>query len=792
MKAFLHFLFTICFSLSVLLAVSQRDCGTSINNYGFSLNDAAYLNDSTIILVGNYGVILKSYDYGSSWKRINSGTIDNLRNVQFLDEQVGYILGGWSDRLLKTEDSGETWFNLSINNEYPYCKNLFFLSADTGFLVGDDGKIFRTLNGGRSFERQSPYQTSNDLTAAFFVNDSVGFVCGKSGTVLKTVDLGESWYPAIEANPLIFMDIWFTDENTGFLLSRDGQVIKTDDCGESWVLISDLSTDYATRIYFTDGLIGYVIGGWTGTDFYKTSDAGMTWNSVSPISGGSLSGIAMDRNGENGIVVGDAAGYSSTAESGRLMLKSSNFGENWIVDCMLEGDNNYYDIQMVDEGIGYLVGGRYMDDGRIYKTDNEGITWEKLPFSPTKNIKECEFVDRDFGLIAADSVYLTKDGGSVWETIPQFAGPNFKGDKLCFLNRDTGFYSRNGDIYKTVDGCHTWDTVHDGQDLLHDIEFANNMVGFATGFLQTLKTTDGGETWEYIDALSEILLFKTIFAFNADTVLLGGLDGILYKTTDGGSTWTEIDSGITLDIVDLDFFENDYGVAITNNDGGTGHVYCSFDYGDTWQFEIKVFDDIYHNSFTSEGKAFFVGDRGILMKEEDNLPPLLPSYIIGDTVVLRDSVYNYSLCAPTGANNIWEVTGTGMLQDFYDSIMVSWPDTGSYVIKLMAENDCGSSPERMLNVRVLDSLAYGVDDDFYKMELSIYPNPVGNILHVNISSDELYDASIKVFDYLGRQVKTSFIEKRQTQIEVAELKSGIYFIELTKGNLRYIRKIIKH
>ena len=73
--------------------------------------------------------------------------------------------------------------------------------------------------------------------------------------------------------------------------------------------------------------------------------------------------------------------------------------------------------------------------------------------------------------------------------------------------------------------------------------------------------------------------------------------------------------------------------------------------------------------------------------------------------------------------------------------------------------------------------------------VSVYPNPVSEILFLKNLNSESY--SIKVYSMLGQVVRS--IDFSSEEINVADLKVGIYFLEITtsEGN-RQVQKFIKH
>lgn len=128
--------------------------------------------------------------------------------------------------------------NSGTNN---YLRDLHFISENTGWVVGQSGLILKTTNGGNSWVQQSS-NTSTDLITVFFWNDQLGWVGGYNGLLLKTTDSGESWQTSQVGfgNEDIY-SLSFISENIGHAVigkvlpsSYIGDVIRTTDGGNSW------------------------------------------------------------------------------------------------------------------------------------------------------------------------------------------------------------------------------------------------------------------------------------------------------------------------------------------------------------------------------------------------------------------------------------------------------------------------------------------------------------------------------------------------------------------------------
>ena len=181
----------------------------------------------------------------------------------------------------------------------------------------------------------------------------------------------------------------------------------------------------------------------------------------------------------------------------------------------------------------------------IWKTTNNGITWESL------------FDDQPVSSVG-DVAVAPSDPSIVWAGTGEPA------------NRQSSSWGDG--VYKSMDGGATWtnmgleDTHHIGRVRIHPTN-PNIVYVAALGHLWgpneqrgVFKTTDGGKTWKNTKFISENTGFvdlamdpespdtlyaaayqrrRRAFGFNG-----GGPESGLYKTTDGATTWTKLAKGL--------------------------------------------------------------------------------------------------------------------------------------------------------------------------------------------------------------------------------------------------------
>jgi len=120
------------------------------NNYGSTLNDIYFINETTGFLLKMEAV------YGKIYKTTNGGPIfieklnvfgQNFSSIVFVNNNTGFVCGyGY---LRYTTDCGESW-NISITNSSTSLpmNDITFVNEMTGYLCGQFGSILKSTSGG--------------------------------------------------------------------------------------------------------------------------------------------------------------------------------------------------------------------------------------------------------------------------------------------------------------------------------------------------------------------------------------------------------------------------------------------------------------------------------------------------------------------------------------------------------------------------------------------------------------------------------------------------------------------
>lgn len=113
---------------------------------------------------------------------------------------------------------------------------------------------------------------------------------------------------------------------------------------------------------------------------------------------------------------------------------------------------------------------------------------------------------------------------------------------------------------------------------------------------------------------------------------------------------------------------------------------------------------------------------------------------------------------------------------------------GSYTVTLVVTNACGSDTMTYnINVNI------GIDENPLAHSLNVYPNPADYLVKVSFTAVNSADAVIRLLDAQGREVIRSVERaaggKFNYDLDVSDLASGIYLIEITSGELKAHRRL---
>ncbi|MDX2002478.1 MAG: right-handed parallel beta-helix repeat-containing protein [Chitinophagales bacterium] len=162
------------------------------------------------------------------------------------------------------------------------------------------------------------------------------------------------------------------------------------------------------------------------------------------------------------------------------------------------------------------------------------------------------------------------------------------------------------------------------------------------------------------------------------------------------------------------------------------------------------------------------------------------SFTIGDTTCLDTTVT--LVASPSGG----AFSGQGVSGNTFDATGLA---EGQYIITYAYTdgNGCASSAS---DTTLVDDCTVGIDDPTFAQAISVYPNPFGNALTVDVQLLQGAEVSVRLTDLVGKTIigQIHQLQAGDNRIQLfpgSELASGVYMLELRSGGEVKTYKLLK-
>lgn len=190
----------------------------------------------------HYGVILRTVDGGKTWIRRGApGSVPDFssQGIGAVDSKIAWVVGG-SGTIIHTEDGGKTWVQQTSNTNAPLYR-VAVVDRYNAWIVGNVDNIgtvvLRTSDGGLTWTRQGNASTFKavpliEVTAA---DNKTAWAVGHNTTIFKTMDGGASWQIQMDKGDGYDMNsVCAIDEYNAWAARDYGLVYWTSDGGKTW------------------------------------------------------------------------------------------------------------------------------------------------------------------------------------------------------------------------------------------------------------------------------------------------------------------------------------------------------------------------------------------------------------------------------------------------------------------------------------------------------------------------------------------------------------------------------
>jgi|GEM_PF-4947516 len=719
--------------------------GSGLGSSWSTCIDISVETNPTIYLGSYYGGMYQ-YTTGSSsrWSRsvrgIRAMYINDIA-VQTSSGDVAYVCARNEYGLFKTNDSGVNWS--WITSGAPdllavHPQNPLILYAATGYQDGNNYHIYKSINGGLSWQAIKfaecsggdcytvvtdilihPTNPENILVATdyqWLSSGPRGF-----GTIARTIDGGSSWVQLVAA-PSSALTLDPNNMNTVYSgKRRAGQIWKIENAwGVRHVTeitpsqgidnITDIELDNSSNVY-----VSTVSGLWRYT--------GGDWSELT-ISSTNITSLGIDRSIMPNII------YSGTGDNGVFI--SNDGGTTW----------NVWNDGLQNQSITKLRIG----ESKVWVGTEYGGVWSRniaQSVSPayimhnTGNFKLSIFQDGSFGHLS--SLNTLGEGCQYRNNVDAlYAG------SLIFGTQSAGFVNGNQASFGIIHDFTNTEQIHEITSMDPNVDHISQTV-----------YTDAGAVIPY-----GVSVRQKVFSNNGDEFVI-----LQFSFTSSFSA-EDFYAGI---FADWDVGAGDgYARNLGGYDQSRNLVYQYIDNGipDPSYYGIVALSGMSGARITTEG-----GMRG--------------------TTLHRITEFQDETISEPGDYRMWIGSGPITLKQSVDHSVYFAFVAGTDLVNLQANADASVQKYQHIITHVNDEDVFPITFALYQN----YPNPFNPTTVIGYRLPVREHVVMKVYDILGREIVILIDEykpagENKVEFHAAEFPSGVYIYRLQAGNFVESKKLL--
>ena len=544
------------------------------------------------------------------------------------------------------------------------------------------------------------YSGFSDYLVSTIVIDELGSIYVGSvygEDIYRSDDNGNSWTPL---NSGLFAVSSIAIKDSDIILVSTNGINRTSDRGETWNQVLSPEKQITDLAINADGKFS-AISNWG--PFYLSSDEGVTWDSISTLNH-SARKLYSSLNGD--LYAGSYGVYHSIDE-GQSWNLLNGFQGCGLVRAITESGNSFY------AGTYFTGVFRSTDSGNYWFQSSKGINHSIVSLLSKDQNGNIYAVSVQAGLSS------TTDNGENWEILSAMSTlHNLSASPNGLLFGSIGYFDA-GVIFRSSDSGHTWEVIYENYEDTTVSQLIVNIDAsvYAIMARKLFKSTNNGDSWFHIEVTSPNEFIYKIVINNIGYLYVQSSSGY-FRSSDNGETWVELTS--TPEGIDIFGISKSDEMYATTSDSG---FYHSTDYGDSWNYLSKGSGEPI--------RSFASNDIGYLF--------------------ILEHFHNILRSTDNGIS--WQEINSGLDSASINCLIITDDDY------LLAGTSWGGV-YRSVNKTTSVENSFAKMPGLFFLEQN-YPNPFNPTTNIKFHISDFGFVSLKVFDVLGKEIKTLLSEKNQ-------------------------------
>jgi photosystem II stability/assembly factor-like uncharacterized protein len=726
-----------------------------------------------ILTIGQYiflnagaGGIYRSEDGGDHWLAIRNGLPNNPHCYAIASTGTILYAAIYAHGIYKSIDFGASWTSSGASIAG---RTFYSLLADGNDIYAGDseGGFFRSGNGGTSWTRKGNQigQVRNFLIAGgnLFVAATNSF----GAAAYKSTDKGDNLINLYA--PVTSINLMTGYDNAIYITG--GQPTKISrDYGATWTS-SDIGTNGHYMLNSGHAYENKVIIPGGNSTVFLSDDEGLTWQTINNLP---YAGVVVSVYREDDmIIIGGREGIYLSSDNGTSWSEKNEGLNNLIITQLLATD----DILFAGTGIG------------IFSSMDNGITWEKrnngLHDTSTSGYIEGVVItgihahSNDLTIATSTGIFKSYNNGVSWELKQNLQLTDLNNRFYALAgDKEKLFAAQKGQQYYSVSKGETWaalnDPIFDSKGIYKAIVKGDTIIVLTDNDI--LITKNFGNSWQ--SSRVSTSYFTPNDAVFLDEDLYVATSQGLFVCEFPGTSWKKVVGLPTESVLSL-FVRN--GALYAGTDMGL-HVAHGMGFG--WSPLNEGLTDVFMKPITFNSTHCFAGTYGASvwrsawtdLNVKPRITGLSNQLELTDDHTIEINLGNLKVSDPDN-NFPQDFTLTikpGADYTIAGNVITLQPDYSGFLqIPLVVNDGRSDSNEYIVTVNV--KLITGIpESDAFEF----FPNPANQKINFKITEDI---NSYSLLDVAGRIVtnqKNTFNDNGTFSLDVSDLPSGVYFLEL--------------